>query len=219
VLHGNINIGNLRIYNFCLCFCLCFGTDGSILMCTPVTHSRLVVSSQISERAVMIRAPMAIAEFTIRSFAPGAAGAWYTTFMDAETPAQRAAARNTRVVHASIKKAAQPPCRLPSGLSMSAVTVTSQTTRASVLLDSSLFGTIDASVMTSRSPMDAPKTFGRAMISCTTVSSICFTFGGRLPLMRLTSGEEAFILSKGSTMITTDSLWEVGGFERRVFES
>ncbi len=67
--------------------------------------------------------------------------------MDAETPARRVAARKTRVVHlleertpmgkirgkggggkkgknggytyASIKKAAQPPCKLPSGLSMS----------------------------------------------------------------------------------------------------
>ena len=76
----------------------------------------------------MIREPKAVAEFTIRSLAPltnrtqpaklvsktqgesarghthGAAGAWYTTFMDAETPAQRAAARNTRVVHLSRNK-------------------------------------------------------------------------------------------------------------------
>lgn len=105
--------------------------------------------------------------------------------MDAETPAQRAAARNTSVVHASIKKAAQPPCKLPSGLSMSSVTVISQTTRASVLDDSSVFGTTDASVMVTRWPMDPPYTFGRAINSCMTVSSICLTLGGRFPLIRL----------------------------------
>ena len=93
----NLCIENIRNYNFCFSFCWCFGTEGSILMWTPVTHNRLVVSSQIckgnvitndddisamcgfsqrskrkraSERAVMIRAPMAIAEFTIRSLAP-----------------------------------------------------------------------------------------------------------------------------------------------------
>jgi hypothetical protein len=77
------------------------------------------------------------------------------------------------------------------------VTVTSQTTRASVLVDSSVLGTIDASVMVTRSPMDAPYTFGRAITSCMTVSSTCLTLGGRLPLMRLSvaPSEEAFILS------------------------
>ena len=80
------------------------------------------------------------------------------------------------------------------------VTVTSQTTRASVLLDSSVLGTIDASVMTIRSPMDAPYTFGRPIASCMTVSSICLRLGGRLPLMRLSAApsEEGLILiSKG----------------------
>ncbi len=67
----------------------------------------------------MIRAPTAIAVFTIRSLAPlticvygspelgrgiwincsyGAAGAWYTTSIDADTPALRDAARKTSVV-------------------------------------------------------------------------------------------------------------------------
>ena len=70
------------------------------------------------------------------------------------------------------------------------VTVTSHTTRASVLVlvlvpavDPSALGTIEASMMERRSPIDPPYTFGRAMTSCRTASSICLTLGGRLPLM------------------------------------
>lgn len=124
--------------------------------------------------------------------------------------------------YASIKKAAQPPCKLPSGLSMSkwviqnysslllvhftidgpSVTVTSHTTLASVLVDSSVLGTIDASTMETRSPMDAPYTFGRAMTSCMILSSICFTLSGRLPLMPVRassapSEDASILLSKG----------------------
>lgn len=111
--------------------------------------------------------------------------------------------------YASIKKAAQPPCKLPSGLSMSkngfqkfdgfkktdrqtdrdrpSVTVSPHTTLASVLVGSSALGTTDASIMVTRSPIDAPYTFGRPMISCMTLASICLVMGGRLPLMRLST--------------------------------
>jgi len=64
-------------------------------------------------------------------------------------------------------------------------TVTSQTTRASVLLGSSAFGTIDASVITTRLSIDDPNTGARPMTSCSTVSSVCLTSAGRLPIMWL----------------------------------
>ena len=65
------------------------------------------------------------------------------------------------------------------------VTVISQTMRASVLVDSSALVTTDASVMETRSTMDAPYTFGRPIILCMTWSSICLMLVGRLPSMLL----------------------------------
>lgn len=138
--------------------------------------------------------------------------------------------------YASIKKAAQPPCKLPSGLSMSkynrsrerifkqttfvwvilkdysdgpSVTVTSHTTLASDLVDSSALGTIDASTMERRSPMDAPYTFGRDMTSCMILSSICLVLSGRLPSMRVSapSGEEEFILLSKGRAIKDRGVW------------
>ena len=107
----------------------------------------------------------------------------------------------------SIRNAAQPPCKLFPGLSMSdffrldivsdffqtttteaaepSSTVTSHTTRVSVRLASSALGMIDASVMTTRLLTNDPNSSGLVKTWYIRVSSCCFNSGDTLPLMRL----------------------------------